>query len=66
VFNLQRDSRDGAHADRGKAVLAEDVLTRCHGQANCTAVCPMEISPTESILALRRRAVLRLFGIGPR
>ncbi len=66
VFNLQRDSRDGAHADRGKAVLAEDVLTRCHGQANCTAVCPMEISPTDSILALRRRAVLRLFGIGPR
>jgi len=47
-------------------VLAEDVLTRCHGQANCTAVCPMEISPTGSILALRRRAVLRLFGIGPR
>ena len=66
VFTLQRDSRDGAHGDRGKAVLAEDVLTRCHGQANCTAVCPMEISPTDSILALRRRAVLGLFGLGPR
>ena len=66
VFTLQRDSRDGAHADRSQALLAEDVLTRCHGQANCTAVCPMEISPTDSILALRRRAVLRLFGIGPR
>ena len=66
VFTLQRDSRDGAHADRSQAVLAEDVLTRCHGQANCTEVCPMEISPTDSILALRRRAVLRLFGIGPR
>ena len=47
-------------------VLAEDALLRCHGQANCTDVCPMGISPTESILALRRRAVLRLFGIGPR
>jgi fumarate reductase iron-sulfur subunit len=66
VFTLQRDSRDAAHADRGRAVLAEDVLTRCHGQANCTAVCPMELSPTDSILALRRRAVLRLFGIGRR
>lgn len=66
VFTLQRDSRDGAHADRGQATLAGDALTRCHGQANCTAVCPMEISPTDSILALRRRAVLRLFGIGPR
>ena len=65
VFTLQRDSRDGAHGDRGRAMLAEDVLARCHGQANCTDVCPMEISPTASILALRRRAVLRLFGIGP-
>jgi hypothetical protein len=26
----------------------------------------MEISPTDSILALRRRAVLGLFGLGPR
>jgi fumarate reductase iron-sulfur subunit len=66
VFTLQRDSRDGAHPDRSQAMLAEDVLTRCHEQANCAAVCPMEISPTDSILALRRRAVLRLFGIGPR
>ena len=66
VFTLQRDGRDGAHGDRSKAMLAEHVLTRCHGQANCTDVCPMEISPTASILALRRRAVLRLFGIAPR
>jgi fumarate reductase iron-sulfur subunit len=66
VFTLQRDSRDGAHAERSSALLSEDILARCHGQANCTAVCPMEISPTDSILALRRRAVLRLFGIGPR
>lgn len=62
VFTLQRDSRDAAHADRGGLLLGEDVLARCHGQGNCTDVCPMEISPTDSILALRRRAVLRLFG----
>ena len=66
VFTLQRDSRDGAHAERGTALLSEDILARCHGQANCTDVCPMEISPTDSILALRRRAVLRLFGVRPR
>ena len=66
VFTLQRDSRDGAHAERGTALLSEDVLARCHGQANCTDVCPMEISPTDSILALRRRAVMRLFGFGQR
>jgi succinate dehydrogenase iron-sulfur subunit len=66
VFTLQRDSRDGAHAERGRALLSEDTLTRCHTQANCTAVCPMEISPTDSILSLRRRAVLQLVGFPPR
>ena len=66
VFTLQRDSRDSAHAERGEVLLSEDVLARCHSQANCTEVCPMQLSPTDSILALRRRAVLRLFGFSPR
>ena len=61
LFTLQADSRDAGHSARAAVLLAEDSLIRCHGQANCTAVCPMEISPTESILALRRRAVARLF-----
>ena len=61
LFTLQNDSRDAAHAARAAVALAEDALLRCHGQANCTAVCPMEISPTGSILALRRQAVGRLF-----
>jgi succinate dehydrogenase/fumarate reductase-like Fe-S protein len=43
-------------------LFSEDTLMRCHSQANCTDVCPMEISPTESILALRRRAVRGLLG----
>ena len=38
----------------------EDTLMRCHTEMNCTDVCPMGISPTESILALRRLAVRRL------
>ena len=61
LFTLQRDSRDAGEAERAAAMVSEDALLRCHGQANCTAVCPNEISPTESILALRRRAVGRLF-----
>jgi len=65
VFTLQRDSRDGAHPERGRALLSEDTLMRCHTQANCTAVCPMEISPTDSILSLRRRALLQLVGYRP-
>ncbi len=62
LFTLQTDSRDAARSARTTVMLAEDAVLRCHGQANCTAVCPMGISPTNSILALRRRAVLRLFG----
>jgi succinate dehydrogenase iron-sulfur subunit len=61
AFTLQQDSRDAGHDGRVALLLAGDALARCHGQANCTAVCPMEISPTESIAALRRQAVLRLF-----
>ncbi len=56
IFTLQEDSRDAAHGERTARLFSEDALVRCHTQANCTAVCPMEISPTDSILALRRRA----------
>ena len=62
VFTLAEDSRDAGHAERARHLGSEDALVRCHGQANCTAVCPMEISPTESILALRRRVARGLFG----
>lgn len=61
LFTLERDSRDVGAAARAAIMLSEDTLIRCHGQATCTEVCPMGISPTESILALRRRAALRLF-----
>ena len=61
LFTLEEDSRDVGHPERAAVMLSEDALTRCHTQANCTDVCPMEISPTQSILALRRRAARRLF-----
>lgn len=62
LFTVDADSRDAGQADRAAVLFSEDTLTRCHSQANCTDVCPMEISPTESILALRRRAVRGLLG----
>ena len=64
AFTLQRDRRDAAHDARFVALLSEDGLARCHGQANCTEVCPMALSPTDSILRLRRMAVARLVGSG--
>jgi fumarate reductase iron-sulfur subunit len=60
AYTLQRDRRDAAHAARWSVLLADDALARCHGQAGCTDVCPMELSPTDSILRLRRMAVARL------
>jgi fumarate reductase iron-sulfur subunit len=61
VFTLEADSRDAGRSGRAALLLSEDALLRCHGQANCTDVCPMGISPTESIQALRRQAITRLF-----
>ena len=62
AFTVQRDRRDAAHDARWTALLSDDALARCHGQANCTEVCPMGLSPTDSIFRLRRMAVGRLWG----
>ena len=62
AFTVQRDRRDAAHDARWIALLSDDALARCHGQANCTEVCPMGLSPTDSIFRLRRMAVARLWG----
>ena len=62
AFTVQRDRRDAAHDARWTALLSDDGLARCHGQATCTDVCPMGLSPTDSILRLRRMAVARLLG----
>lgn len=59
AFTLMADSRDGGRAERAGLLLSEDALFRCHGQANCTEVCPMELAPTESILKLRRKLIFQ-------
>jgi fumarate reductase iron-sulfur subunit len=61
AFTLMADPRDAGRPDRWAILLGEDGLWRCHGQAQCTAVCPMELSPTDSILRLRRKALSSLF-----
>ena len=63
AFTLQRDHRDHAKEARWEVVLSTDALARCHGQGNCTEVCPMDIAPTTSILRLRRMATRRMLGL---
>ncbi len=66
AFTLELDHRDAGRADRWSVLLSDDALARCHGQGNCTEVCPMGLSPADSIRGLRRRAVLRLLGLSGR
>jgi len=63
AFTLQRDHRDDAKDARWEVLLSTDALARCHGQGNCTEVCPMDLAPTTSILRLRRMATRRLLGL---
>lgn len=64
AFTVQRDHREGDASARWAALLSDDVLPRCHGQANCTEVCPMGLDPAGSISHLRRMATRRLLRFG--
>jgi fumarate reductase iron-sulfur subunit len=61
AFTLQRDARDAGTAARWSVLLSDDGLARCHGQGNCTEVCPMGLTPARSIVRLRQLATQRLF-----
>jgi fumarate reductase iron-sulfur subunit len=66
AFTLQRDRRDHGAAARWSVLLSDDALARCHGQGNCTDVCPQGLAPTTSIIRLRGMATRRLLGMGGR
>ena len=66
AFTLQRDRRDAAQRARWGVLLSDDALARCHGQGNCTEVCPMGLAPTRSIIRLRQMATVRYLRWGPR
>ncbi len=63
AFTLARDSRDAGQEARWTVLLSDDALARCHGQGNCTEVCPMGLAPTTSIIRLRRLAARELLGL---
>ena len=63
ALTLELDHRDDGRQARWRLLLGDDALARCHGQGNCTEVCPMGLSPADSIRRLRRLAVWRLVGL---
>jgi fumarate reductase iron-sulfur subunit len=63
ALTLELDHRDAGREARWQVLLGDDALARCHGQGNCTEVCPMGLSPADSIRRLRRLGVSRLLGL---
>jgi fumarate reductase iron-sulfur subunit len=63
AWTVTRDSRDAGGPARWEVLLSDDGLTRCHGQGNCTEVCPMGLAPTTSIIRLRARATRLVLGL---
>src|SRR5205807_2519042 len=63
ALTLELDHRDAGRDGRRSILLGGDALARCHGQGNCTEVCPMGLSPADSIRRLRWLTVLRMFGL---
>ena len=63
AYTLQLDHRDTAKEQRWTVLLSDDGLPRCHGQGNCTEVCPMDLAPSKSILRLRSIAVRSVLGL---
>ncbi len=58
AWTLQRDVRDGAHAERLAAVAGDAGCHACHTHASCTERCPKHLSPTASIAGLKRATAL--------
>lgn len=63
AYTLIADKRDAIRTERLKAVNRSYGVWRCHTQYNCAEVCPKDIVPTRSIQNLKRRCVLRNFGV---
>ncbi len=62
AWTLVCDARDGAQAERLRAVAGDAGCHACHTQMGCSERCPKKISPTAGIAGLKRalaRAMLK-------
>jgi fumarate reductase iron-sulfur subunit len=62
AWTLVNDVRDGARAERLRAVATDAGCHACHTQQTCTERCPKHLAPTASIAGLKRlvaRAALK-------
>ena len=54
-----RDSRDGAGDERLRIVSGDHGVWRCHTILSCQDVCPKNLSPTSSIMEMRKRVAIK-------
>ena len=64
AWRFVADSRDQGAKERLGVIASEEGLWRCHTAFNCVEACPKKINCTDSIQQLKRKAILRKFGIG--
>lgn len=57
AYRYSADFRDKGLPARGRVVLSEEGLSRCHFVGECTEVCPKGVNPSFSIQLLRQSAV---------
>jgi fumarate reductase iron-sulfur subunit len=60
AWTLVNDVRDGARAERLRAVSGDAGCHTCHTHMSCTERCPKHLAPTASIAGLKRAAARAL------
>jgi fumarate reductase iron-sulfur subunit len=58
AWTLVNDVRDGARAERLRAVSGDAGCHTCHTHMSCTERCPKQLSPTASIAGLKRATAI--------
>jgi fumarate reductase iron-sulfur subunit len=58
AWTLVNDVRDGAGAERLRAVSDDAGCQACHTHQSCTERCPKHLTPTAAIAGLKRRVAL--------
>ena len=56
AWTLVNDVRDAGNLERLKAISGEGGCQSCHSQQGCSHFCPNQLSPTQSIAGLKKRA----------
>lgn len=60
AWSLINDERDGANAERLKAVSGEGGCQNCHTNSQCLARCPIQLNPTRSIAGLKKKVAVAM------